>query len=328
MLTPRADNRSVAAAPNAPGKVPADGATAPAAGYRIQRLLRVTHLLDYQYTRPVRDVCTRLRLAPPPERGTRDQGQRLLDERFRFAPLPVRQQRAPDAFGNVLAEVTHETVQAHLTIVAELAVATWAIYGPDGYLVPAPIPPAPGEDPDAFREPTALTLPDAGLLQSARAVAAAFDGQDAARLAFALGHQVFRRMEYATRSTHIGTTAAEAWAGGRGVCQDYAHVLLALCRASGLPARYVSGFLPGEGAMHAWVEAFVPPGGADGGGWIGLDPTHDRWANERYVAVAVGRDYADITPTSGTFYGPGPGTLRHHSRVVIENTHRGGGVPL
>ena len=139
-------------------------AAAPAA-YRVERILRVTHALDYQYPRPVRDVRTRLRLVPPPERGAAGQEQRLLDEKFRFAPLPARRQQARDPLGNVIHEVTHEVVQAHLTIVAELAVATRAAYGADGYLIPVPLPCAPGEDPDAFRAPTPLTAPDELIVQ-------------------------------------------------------------------------------------------------------------------------------------------------------------------
>jgi transglutaminase-like putative cysteine protease len=95
---------------------------------------------------------------------------------------------------------------------------------------------------------------------------------------------------------------------GTGVCQDYAHILLAVLRLLNVPARYVSGHLIGEGAPHAWVETFVDCG--DGTvETIGFDPTHSRRTRMDYLTVAVGRDYADVSPTSGTYSGPALGRL-------------------
>ena len=110
--------------------------------------------------------------------------------------------------------------------------------------------------------------------------------------------------------TNVETTAAEAWLAARGVCQDYAHCMTALCRLCGLPARYVSGHLLGDGGTHAWVEVMVQ----DASGIVRavpFDPTHDRRVGPRYVTVAVGRDYADVPPTSGTFDGPASGRAEH-----------------
>ena len=86
----------------------------------------------------------------------------------------------------------------------------------------------------------------------------------------------------------------------RGVCQDFAHVMIGLCRALKIPALYVSGYLATEiaSATHAWVEVFIP-----GIGWRALDPTHDRQADETYVKIAVGRDYADVPPITGNYKG-------------------------
>jgi len=103
---------------------------------------------------------------------------------------------------------------------------------------------------------------------------------------------------------------------GRGVCQDYAHILLAVLRLLNVPARYVSGHLVGEGAPHAWVEAFVER--RDGGvEVIGFDPTHSRRTRLDYLAVAVGRDYADVSPTSGAYSGPAIGRLAATKRAEI-----------
>jgi transglutaminase-like putative cysteine protease len=99
----------------------------------------------------------------------------------------------------------------------------------------------------------------------------------------------------------------------RGVCQDFAHLMLGLCRALKIPARYVSGYLATEAASatHAWVEVFVP-----GHGWRGLDPTHDRQIGETYMKIGNGRDYADVSPISGNYRG----TLERKMTVEVKIT--------
>ena len=105
----------------------------------------------------------------------------------------------------------------------------------------------------------------------------------------------------------MNTRAFEVVKKREGVCQDFAHLMLGLCRIHGIPARYVSGYflnqhkLPGEiEASHAWIEVFIP-----GHGWKGYDPTHRRVTDTRYIKIAAGRDYADIRPVGGTFRGKG-----------------------
>ena len=111
------------------------------------------------------------------------------------------------------------------------------------------------------------------------------------------------------------TTAAEALAVGRGVCQDFAHVMLALCHLLGLPARYVSGHLLGRGGTHAWVEVIVPRAGHAEA--IAFDPCHGRRTDGGYVTVATGRDYSDVAPTSGSYVGASPGRLTADRRVGV-----------
>lgn len=106
-------------------------------------------------------------------------------------------------------------------------------------------------------------------------------------------------MEYASGSTDVSTSAEEALRQGRGVCQDYAHILEAVLRLDGIPARYVSGLMIGEGATHAWAEFF------DGRAWRGLDPTNDCEAGDLYIAVARGRDFADCPMEQGVLKGGG-----------------------
>ncbi len=156
--------------------------------------------------------------------------------------------------------------------------------------------------------PTGLTIPDPAMTAAAaRAIRRRRDP------AVAIGELVRSTMTYGHGATNVRTSAAEAWALGQGVCQDMAHVMVAMCRSQGLPARYVSGHLLGEGASHAWVEARDERSGRT----VAYDPTHARLTDLRYVTVAVGRDYRDIAPTSGAYVGRANGSLSVRKRVAI-----------
>ncbi|HEX4348208.1 MAG TPA: transglutaminase family protein, partial [Vicinamibacterales bacterium] len=121
-----------------------------------------------------------------------------------------------------------------------------------------------------------------------------------------LTEEMFRRFAYSPLSTRVDSPIDEALASRRGVCQDFAHIFIALVRPLGIPCRYMSGYLfhsgaadrSSDGATHAWVEAFLPDLG-----WIGFDPTNNLLAGERHVRVASGRDYADVPPTRGVYKG-------------------------
>jgi len=121
-----------------------------------------------------------------------------------------------------------------------------------------------------------------------------------------LGHHVYATFVYDPDWTHVHTDAVAALRDRRGVCQDYAHVMIAFCRSQGIPARYVSGYFYNDKtgdeneASHAWMEVFIPHYG-----WKAWDPTHDRAADPRYIKLANGRDYGDIKPVSGSFRGKG-----------------------
>jgi transglutaminase-like putative cysteine protease len=122
---------------------------------------------------------------------------------------------------------------------------------------------------------------------------------------------------YETGATNVMTRADSALALGRGVCQDFAHVMLAACRRAGIPSRYVSGYLydpQKENEVvetHAWVDVLDSERG-----WVSLDPTHDREQNEEYVRVAVGRDYGDVPPTRGVWKGTTEETLDVAVRIA------------
>jgi transglutaminase-like putative cysteine protease len=134
--------------------------------------------------------------------------------------------------------------------------------------------------------------------------------------ALAMMDAVNRALKYQKGITDVKTTAIEALACGGGVCQDYTHIMLATCRCLGLPARYVSGYLYGpnsnsdEAASHAWLDVYV-----NGQGWVSLDPTHNTVQTANHVRVAIGRDYADVTPTHGVYTGKATETLSVMVRV-------------
>jgi transglutaminase-like putative cysteine protease len=118
---------------------------------------------------------------------------------------------------------------------------------------------------------------------------------------------IYGRFEYRRNATRVDSPIDEALEARRGVCQDFAHIMIALTRHLGVPCRYVSGYLfqytdrevrSTDGATHAWVEALLP-----GLGWVGFDPTNDMVAGDRHIRVAIGRDYADVPPTRGVFKG-------------------------
>ena len=130
---------------------------------------------------------------------------------------------------------------------------------------------------------------------------------------------VYDNFEYKKGITNVETQVDEIWKLRAGVCQDFAHILLVMLRMIGVPGRYVSGYicpknheLRGEGATHAWVEAYIPSHG-----WVGLDPTNNCIASDRHVRLAVGRNFSDCTPVKGTYKGSSEHTLE--VSVTIEN---------
>jgi transglutaminase-like putative cysteine protease len=149
----------------------------------------------------------------------------------------------------------------------------------------------------------------------ARQIAAESAGDTAAETAARVSDAVSQAMTYADGVTSVATTAAEALDAGHGVCQDYAHVMLALCHVLKLPARYVSGHLLGQGGTHAWVEVIVPRG--DHAQAIAFDPCNGRRTDEGYVTIATGRDYRDVAPTSGRYSGASSGRLTAARRVGV-----------
>lgn len=139
------------------------------------------------------------------------------------------------------------------------------------------------------------------------------------KTALVLSEYVYDNFSYEKGVTNIETPVEDIWKLKAGVCQDFAHMLLEMLRMFKIPARYVSGYIcpkesgvRGEGATHAWVEAYIPFYG-----WLGLDPTNNTIVTDGHVKIAVGRNFADCTPVKGTYKGSGEHTLE--VTVHIEN---------
>lgn len=149
-------------------------------------------------------------------------------------------------------------------------------------------------------------------------------GDDVVDTVLAIHRQVNRHLLYAPGSTHIGVNVEDVLERGEGVCQDYAHTAIAVCRLMGIPARYVSGYFfatdesTGEEVegdvvavqTHAWFEAAVP-----GHGWLALDPTNALQVGSRHIAIGFGREYDDVTPIRGVYRGVGVASVEAHVEI-------------
>ena len=288
--------------PSATGDV-ADPFAASAAESRVVRaayVLRQT--FRYEYPGPIQDLRHRLIVAPPTVYGD----QVRVSHRLRVSPgLRVMWHR--DAFGNRVATIEAARVEGAIELDYEARIRR-----SEG---PPPLLEARWYDDPRFWNPSPLTKPSLALREAAETLVANDDGTG--RLAARINSFVAQHMRYVPGATSVETTAGQAFAQGTGVCQDYAHVMLALCRLCGIPARYVSGHLLGEGGTHAWLEVIEPAPGTGTARVAGYDPTHDRRTTMSYVFVAAGRDYTDVAPTSGEFTAPYIGTFTTSRRVDV-----------
>jgi transglutaminase-like putative cysteine protease len=276
---------------------------------RIQRTVyEVRQHFRYRYAAPICNLRQRLVVVPRLVHGN----QRVLSHRLEVSQPHSRKRMRVDRFGNVVFEISIPKVEEAVDFDVSLSVERLTRHEPH-------LEAATRQALDLYLQPSALTRPDTAL----RAVAAklACSGENAADLASAVGGWVYRRMSYGFDRTAVHTTAGQALAAGHGVCQDYTHLMLAVCRLLGIPARYVSGHLVGEGGTHAWVEVLQPIQG-QAVEILAWDPTHDRPADLRYLTVAVGRDYRDVAPVSGTYCGPHAGWLSAARRVSVAHRER------
>jgi transglutaminase-like putative cysteine protease len=267
----------------------------------------VRHHYRYEYTAPVSHVQQRLIMVPPDRHG--DQVLTAFDLEVRGASGEITTAWQTDSFGNRVYSVSAQHVDRAVDFEAAFSVRRepCRILVSDVEQDHWPI----------YLQFTALTRPDDRIRAAARETAAAVE-TPLARVHRACDWAA-HAIEYQAGVTGTRTPAAMALRLGRGVCQDYAHILLSLLRTLRIAARYVSGHLTGEGAPHAWVEAFVPDPELRRERVIGCDPTHQCTVGPDYIVVAAGRDFADVTSTSGVFTGGAIGTLhwsKHASRLT------------
>ena len=269
-------------------------------------LLEIRHVTEYHYAGPVRESVMELWMQP--QKGG---SQRLVSFELDIDP-PSRLFSYADSFGNAVYHFDVPQPHQSLKIEARSAVETsprvdlpdaldfgewdrlrsgfvqseaFEFLQPHGYAVETPAL-------KAFVEK--LGLNELRRLDPLTAL-------------LRLNEAVYKAFDYVPGSTEADSPIDLALSSGKGVCQDFSHIMLAICRSWGLPARYVSGYLyndRSEGdrsdpdATHAWIEVFLPSLR-----WVGFDPTNNMLAGERHVSVAMGRDYADIPPSRGVYKG-------------------------
>lgn len=249
--------------------------------------LRILHHTAYRYEEPVKYTAQTLRLTP-----RREGAQRVLSWNIR---APGRRTEQLDAHGNITHLLTLE--EPHRAI--EIDVRGWVEMAGDeefvrfdGTLSPL-----------AYLAPTPLTAASAPM--AALAHESLKGGGERREQLYRLAAAVYQAVRYMPGTTSVEDSAAQAFARGQGVCQDQAHVFIACCRAAGIPARYVSGYLcsvdGSESATHAWVDAWLE----DRDGWLSIDVTHLEPMGPKHCRLAVGRDYLDAAPVRGVRRGGG-----------------------
>lgn len=254
----------------------------------MRRDLHFYYDISLTFGGPVTNHSFVLRCLPPAFPG-----QEILDVTLELDPrIPYAQQK--DGFGNLLqigrVEEPHDHFRYTVRGSARLDL---------GRRAAEPCHPV-------FRFPSAYTGMDPAMEDYLQTLSLPADPRERA---WALAQAVGSRMAYAPGETGVNTTAAQAFAAGRGVCQDFSHIYLALARRAGLAARYVNGLPEGEGASHAWCEVWLD------GFWVGIDPTRNQWTDERYLRFGVGRDYWDCPMERGVFFGPPEQTQQVFMRV-------------
>lgn len=291
-------------------------------------LLDVIHETRYEYAPAVRTAQHMAHLRPA--HGAR---QQVISHELEIAPPPVQRTEAVDVWGNARTFFSMQAQHDELKLTARSVVAT--------SLPPAVLSEMPWEEARermryhrgaAYDSAAEFLFASPYVPRHAEFVEYALpsfaEGRPLVDAARDLMARINTDFEYETEATDASTPALEALRLRKGVCQDFAHVMLACLRSLALPARYVSGYLmtqppPGKSklvgsdASHAWVSVYVPGDGVPGE-WLDLDPTNRRAPGEDYVLLAVGRDYSDVSPVRGVIRGGGDHLL--HVAVTVTPT--------
>lgn len=280
----------------------------------------IHHVTKYTYPEPVRDSANQIMLYP-----LKDQYQALQSQRISITGEPTVEVYK-DYYGNEVGSFMKSAAHVELRIDSTISVITSNR--------PLPVDDSPTEQQwnnlqeikfmvpyiDFLKQESFQALPelkevaDAGFYKTVSVFTAVQQ----------LNEYVYKNFQYIKGITSVSTTLDEIWQLKAGVCQDFAHILLSMLRLLCIPARYVSGYvcphdhtLRGEGATHAWVEAYIPYYG-----WLGLDPTNNCVVNDLHVRLAVGRNFSDVSPVRGTYKGTAKQTLE----VGVSVSHEDGQV--
>lgn len=280
----------------------------------------IRHVTRFRYSQPVHESVMELRMQP------RSDGAQAL-RNFQIVTNPRAQLFAyTDYLGNAVYHFN--VLRAHEELRIDMQAVVEVTLKPEP---PAAADPLEWQRYNAYNlsdeqfdliEPSKFAKPSPALAEFAAAHDLVRPQGDPLSALHTLSKTIFAAFDYELGVTEVHSPIDHALAARRGVCQDFAHIMIAIARGWGIPTRYVSGYLhhrrkgqdrSGEDATHAWVEAYLPSLG-----WIGFDPTNDIMAGERHIRVAVGRDYADVPPTRGTYKGDAESELA--ISVAVEPT--------
>ena len=276
-------------------------------------IFHVTHRTHYSYANAAAFSQHLLRLEPRPAPG-----QGVLEARIDIDPAPDQIARETDMFGNLNHIATVTRPHRELTVTATSTIERTP---PSELIFDASAPfetvrdsatvlgQVSAPETSVFAFPSTMTIPDASI--EAYAAACFTPGRPVLAAARDLMHRIFEDFDYVPGVTFADTLPVDSFEAKRGVCQDFAHVMLAAIRSLRVPARYVSGYLrtipprgqerlQGADASHAWVAVWDPTFG-----WVDFDPTNDVVPGTDHVTVGWGRDFTDVSPVSGIVLGAG-----------------------
>jgi transglutaminase-like putative cysteine protease len=279
-------------------------------------IFRILHVTKYEYDRPVRESLNQIRIYP-----YQGPHQEVLQHDLVITTHP-EVLSFTDYWGNRAGVFNVYTPHQVLAIESRLLVRTTgssqltinfhstfeqleAETGAELQLLEL-------ASPDLLESPKQLNPILEAVLQPGRSVASVVE---------ACSEYIFKYFKYIKGITDVNTTVDEILEKRAGVCQDFAHLMLQVLRTCRIPSRYVSGYIcpnkngmRGEGATHAWVEAWIP-----GYGWAGIDPTNNIWVTNKHVLLSVGRNFNDCSPVKGAFKGPARQTLSVYVSIGYED---------